>query len=66
MRRRVSARQREQADASEAGVDVLEHQLRHYRPLDTAAGDAMILPTGSDAAALHRLLGTLRALQAVK
>ncbi len=66
LRRRVSARQREQADASEAGVEVLEHQLRNYSPLDTDAGDAMILPTGSDAAALHRLLGTLRALQAVK
>jgi hypothetical protein len=62
LRRRVAARQREQNDASEAGSAVLEHQLRHYEPLDAGMPDAAVYTTGSDAAALHRLLDVLRVL----
>lgn len=59
LRKRVTVRQREQKDASEAGIAVLEHQLQHYQPLGDGEACATVYTTGSDAAALHRLLVTL-------
>lgn len=56
LRRRITARQH---DASEAGIEVLENQLRHYQPLNTAVDGAEILVTGSDASALVRLVALL-------
>jgi predicted kinase len=42
LRRRVAARERAGRDASEAGLAVLEHQLRTHEPLDTAERRAAV------------------------
>jgi aminoglycoside phosphotransferase family enzyme/predicted kinase len=60
LRQRILARARAQRDASEAGIAVLEHQLREYRPVDPDQGDAIVMVTASDAAARDRLLEDLR------
>ncbi len=60
LRQRITARQRDRQDASEAGIEVLENQLRHYQPLDTSATDAEILVTGSDATAMAGLITLLQ------
>jgi aminoglycoside phosphotransferase family enzyme/predicted kinase len=60
LRRRIAVRQGEQRDASDAGIEVLEHQLRRYRPLDASATEAEILVAGSDTPAMDRLITALR------
>ncbi len=59
LRQRITARQCDRQDASEAGVEVLESQLLHYRPLDTSAIAAEILVAGSDATAMAGLVTLL-------
>jgi aminoglycoside phosphotransferase family enzyme len=60
LRQRIRARQRERQDVSEAGLEVLENQLRHYQPLDTSLPGAEILVAGSDRADMAGLLASLR------
>jgi aminoglycoside phosphotransferase family enzyme/adenylate kinase family enzyme len=60
LRQRLTARQRDRQDASDAGVEVLESQLRHYQPLDSSATDAEILVTDSDATAMAGLVTLLQ------
>jgi len=56
LRRRVRAREHDRKDASEAGIDVLENQLRNYQPLNASTIDADVLVTGSDVPASIRAL----------
>lgn len=60
LRQRIAARQHERQDASDAGIEVLEHQLRHYQPLDAPVSGAEILVTGSDPAAMNKLIALLQ------
>ncbi len=43
LRKRIAARKDKQRDASEAGIEVLENQLRDYQPLDTSFAGAKVL-----------------------
>jgi predicted kinase len=61
LRRRITRRQDDRRDASEAGINVLENQLRHYQPLPGSVADAEVLVAGSDAAAMDGLVTALRA-----
>jgi aminoglycoside phosphotransferase family enzyme/predicted kinase len=63
LRRRIATRQRSRQDASEAGIEVLENQLRDYQQLDTSTSGAEILVAGSDAPALDGLMASLRVQQ---
>ncbi|MDH3979942.1 MAG: AAA family ATPase [Gammaproteobacteria bacterium] len=60
LRQRITVRQHGRQDASEASVEVLENQLRHYQPLDSSATGAEILVTDSDAKAMARLVTLLQ------
>lgn len=60
LRERIAVRERSRLDASEAGTEVLENQLRHYRPLGASVAGSDVLVTHSDALAINRLLGLLR------
>ena len=61
LRRRITERQDKRQDASEAGIEVLENQLRNYQPLSASEEGVEILVAGSDAAAMAELVATLRA-----
>ncbi|VAW76900.1 hypothetical protein MNBD_GAMMA15-953, partial [hydrothermal vent metagenome] len=60
LRNRVAVREQSRLDASEAGVEVLENQLHHYRPLAASVAGSDVLVTHSDALAINRLLELLR------
>jgi len=60
LRKRIVAREQAHQDASEAGIEVLENQLRHYQPLGTSVAGADVIVTHSDALAITRLLEMLR------
>ena len=60
LRERVAKRAREQKDASDAGIKVLENQLSHYQPLGSSFDGADVIVTRSAAQAvsqLQKLLG---------
>lgn len=60
LRKRIAARKRERHDASEASIEVLDNQLRHYQPLGASVAGAEVLATHSDVLAISRLLELLR------
>jgi aminoglycoside phosphotransferase family enzyme/adenylate kinase family enzyme len=60
LRQRITARQRDRQDASEAGIEVLANQSRHYQPLDASVADAEIIVAGSDATAMAELITSLQ------
>jgi predicted kinase len=59
LRRRIAARQHDMKDASEAGIAVLENQLRHYQPLEVSEAGAVVIKVDSDAVDMGRLLTAL-------
>ena len=50
LRKRITAREDERRDASEAGIEVLENQLRDYQPLGTsfAGAEVLVISKGTD------------------
>jgi len=60
LRKRITTREHEQRDASEAGIEVLESQLRHYQPLGSTVVGADVLVTHSTASAITGLLELLQ------
>lgn len=55
LRKRIAERALEQKDASDAGIDVLENQLRHYQPLDASVNGADVIVTADATQAVNRL-----------
>ncbi len=56
LKRRIMARQQSGSDASEATLDVLEHQLKTAQPLSTEESNRMISVDTCEKDALHKLL----------
>jgi len=62
LRKRITAREHARQDASEAGIDVLENQLRHHQPLGASVAGAEVFVTHSDAEAITKLLELLQSI----
>ncbi len=60
LRKRIAARERDRLDASEAGSEVLDNQLRCYQPLGASFAGMEVLTTHSDTPSSTRLLKCLK------